>query len=124
MLITTDPALADEINAAVAEQLADHPRQEICEAALRDWGLVVVCDDLESCARLSDSFAPEHLELLVERPDPLADRIQNAGAIFLGPWSPEAVGDTWQARTTRCPPVEQRVSAGPSVLRPSCAIPR
>ena len=93
VLITTDPALADGINAAVAEQLADHPRQEICEAALRDWGLVVVCDDLESCARLSDSFAPEHLELLVERPEPLADRIQNAGAIFLGPWSPEAVGD-------------------------------
>ena len=93
VLITTDPALAEGINAAVAEQLADHPRQEICEAALRDWGLVVVCDDLESCARLSDSFAPEHLELLVERPEPLADRIQNAGAIFLGPWSPEAVGD-------------------------------
>ena len=93
VLITTDPALADGINAAVAEQLADHPRQEICEAALRDWGLVVVCDDLESCARLSDSFAPEHLELLVERPEPLADRIQNAGAIFLGPWTPEAVGD-------------------------------
>ena len=93
VLITTDPALADGINAAVAEQLADHPRQEICEAALRDWGLVVICDDLESCARLSDSFAPEHLELLVERPEPLADRIQNAGAIFLGPWSPEAVGD-------------------------------
>jgi len=93
VLITTDPALADGINAAVAEQLADHPRQEICEAALRDWGLVVVCGDLESCARLSDSFAPEHLELLVERPEPLADRIQNAGAIFLGPWSPEAVGD-------------------------------
>ena len=93
VLITTDPALADGINVAVAGQLADHPRQEICEAALRDWGLVVVCDDLESCARLSDSFAPEHLELLVERPEPLADRIQNAGAIFLGPWSPEAVGD-------------------------------
>ena len=93
VLITTDPALADGINAAVAEQLTNHPRQEICEAALRDWGLVVVCDDLESCAHLSDSFAPEHLELLVERPEPLADRIQNAGAIFLGPWSPEAVGD-------------------------------
>ena len=93
VLITTDPALANGINAAVAEQLANHPRQEICEAALQDWGLVVVCDDLESCARLSDSFAPEHLELLVERPEPLADRIQNAGAIFLGPWSPEAVGD-------------------------------
>ena len=104
VLITTDPALADGINAAVAEQLADHPRQEICEAALRDWGLVVVCDDLESCARLSDSFAPEHLELLVERPEPLADRIQNAGAIFLGPWSPEAVGDYRAGPTHTLPP--------------------
>lgn len=93
VLITTDHALADGINAAVAKQLTNHPRRSICEAALRDWGLVVVCEDLESCARLSDSFAPEHLELLVERPEPLADRIQNAGAIFLGPWSPEAVGD-------------------------------
>lgn len=54
---------------------------------------MVVCDDLETCARLSDGFAPEHLELLVERPEPLADRIHHAGAIFLGPWSPEAVGD-------------------------------
>ena len=93
VLITTDDHLADTISAAVGEQLKDHPRREICETALRDWGLVVVCKDLETCAQLSDSFAPEHLELLVERPEPLADRIQNAGAIFLGPWSPEAVGD-------------------------------
>ena len=53
----------------------------------------MVCDSLETCAQLSDRFAPEHLELLVERPQPLADRIINAGAIFIGPWSPEAVGD-------------------------------
>ena len=46
----------------------EHPRREICEASINNWGLVVVCDDLESCAELSDSFAPEHLELLVERP--------------------------------------------------------
>ena len=54
---------------------------------------MILCEDLETCAQLSDSFAPEHLELLVERPEPLAERIRNAGAIFLGPWSPEAVGD-------------------------------
>jgi histidinol dehydrogenase len=93
VLITTDAGLAESIGAAVSHQLLDHPRREICEASLRDWGLVILCEDLETCAQLSDSFAPEHLELLVERPEPLAERIRNAGAIFLGPWSPEAVGD-------------------------------
>ena len=93
VLITTSPALAERIDEELVQQLENHPRRDICEASLRDWGLVVVCDDLETCARLSDSFAPEHLELLVERPEPLADRIKHAGAIFLGPWSPEAVGD-------------------------------
>ena len=93
VLITTSPALAERIDEELVQQLDNHPRRDICEASLRDWGLVVVCDDLETCARLSDSFAPEHLELLVERPEPLADRIKHAGAIFLGPWSPEAVGD-------------------------------
>ena len=93
VLITTNAALAETIGDEIARQLEGHPRREICEASLGNWGLVVVCEDLETCARLSDGFAPEHLELLVERPEPLADRIHHAGAIFLGPWSPEAVGD-------------------------------
>ena len=93
VLITTNAALAETIGDEISRQLEGHPRREICEASLGNWGLVVVCDDLETCARLSDGFAPEHLELLVERPEPLADRIHHAGAIFLGPWSPEAVGD-------------------------------
>ena len=82
VLITTSPALAERIDEELVQQLENHPRRDICEASLRDWGLVVVCEDLETCARLSDSFAPEHLELLVERPEPLADRIKHAGAIF------------------------------------------
>ena len=122
VLITTDPALADGINAAVAEQLADHPRQEI--AAAQDWGLVVICDDLESCAHLSDSFAPEHLELLVERPEPWRIAFRTPEPFSSAPGPQKRWGITWQARTTRCPPVEPRVSAGPSVLRPSCATPR
>ena len=109
VLITTSHQLADVIGATISEQLETHPRRDICEASLRDWGLVVVCDDLESCAQLSDSFAPEHLELLVERPEALADRIQHAGAIFLGPWSPEAVGD---------------YLAGPNHTLPTCAAAR
>ena len=93
ILLTTSPALADAIGEELARQLDGHPRREICEESLKNWGLIVVCDDLEQCASLSDRFAPEHLELLVERPEALAERIDNAGAIFMGGWSPEAVGD-------------------------------
>ena len=93
ILITTSEALAEAVPAAIAAQLADHPRGEITRRALEDWGLIVVCGDLEEAASLSDRFAPEHLELLVEEPEALAERIQHAGAIFLGPWTPEAVGD-------------------------------
>ena len=93
ILLTTSPALADAIGEELARQLDGHPRRTICEESLKNWGLIVVCDDLEQCASLSDRFAPEHLELLVERPEALAERIDNAGAIFMGGWSPEAVGD-------------------------------
>ena len=93
VLITTNSNLAEALPAELETQLTDHPRADICKASLKDWGLIVICEDLESCARLSDQFAPEHLELLVERPRALADRINNAGAIFIGAWTPEAVGD-------------------------------
>jgi len=93
VLLTTEKALAEALPAELERQLNGHPREAICRQSLADWGLVVICDNLETCARLSDRFAPEHLELLVERPEALADRIQTAGAIFIGPWSPEAVGD-------------------------------
>ena len=93
ILLTTCRSLAEALPAELDSQLRDHPRAAICRQSLGQWGLVVVCDNLETCARLSDRFAPEHLELLVERPRMLADRIQQAGAIFIGPWSPEAVGD-------------------------------
>ena len=66
---------------------------EITRTALNDWGLIVLCDSLGRAAQLSDCFAPEHLELLVEDPESLAEQIQHAGAIFMGPHTPEAVGD-------------------------------
>ena len=93
ILITTSPALAEAVPVAIEAQLRDHPRAAITRAALNDWGLIVVAADLAEAARLSDTFAPEHLELLVDNPETLADSIQHAGAIFLGPWTPEAVGD-------------------------------
>ena len=93
ILITTSAELAAALPAAIAAQLDHHPRAAITLQALNDWGLIVVCGDLAEAAALSDRFAPEHLELLVADPEALADRIRHAGAIFLGPWSPEAVGD-------------------------------
>jgi histidinol dehydrogenase len=93
ILITTSEELAAAVPAAIAAQLQDHPRAAITRTALEDWGLIVVTDDLAEAASLSDRFAPEHLELLVEEPETLAERIHHAGAIFLGPWTPEAVGD-------------------------------
>jgi histidinol dehydrogenase len=93
ILITTSPDVADAVPEAIRRQLQSHPRAEICLQSLNTWGLIVCCDSLETAAALSDRFAPEHLELLVDRPTQLADHIRHAGAIFLGPWSPEAVGD-------------------------------
>ena len=93
ILLTTSAELAAAMPAALEQQLTHHPRAEITRSALRDWGLIVLCDTLEQAAGLSDCFAPEHLELLVEDPEALAERIQHAGAIFLGPYTPEAVGD-------------------------------
>ena len=93
ILITTSEALAEAVPTAIAEQLRHHPRAAITRQALEDWGLIVIAADLNEAAALSDRFAPEHLELLVEQPEALAKRIEHAGAIFLGPWTPEAVGD-------------------------------
>ncbi len=93
ILLTTSEQLAAAVPAALEQQLAGHPRAAITRQAIEDWGLIVVCDSLATAAHLSDRFAPEHLELLVEDPAPLADRIQHAGAIFMGPHTPEAVGD-------------------------------
>ena len=93
ILITTDKKLAERLPEEIEHQLNNHPRLEICKKSIQDWGLIVICDDLETCAKLSDSFAPEHLELLVEDPKRLSETIKNAGAIFMGSWSPEAIGD-------------------------------
>ena len=93
ILLTTSPELAAALPAALEAQLEDHPRSDITRSALNAWGLIVVCGSLKRAAQLSDCFAPEHLELLVEDPERLADQIQHAGAIFMGPYTPEAVGD-------------------------------
>ena len=93
ILLTTSPQLAQAVPLEVERQLENHHRKELTSASIRDWGLVVLCNSIEEAAELSDRFAPEHLELQVKDPEALADRIQQAGAIFLGKYTPEAAGD-------------------------------
>ncbi|MGC9527155.1 MAG: histidinol dehydrogenase [Limnospira sp.] len=93
ILLTTDSALARQVVAEVERQLEHHPRRTLTEKAIAHYGLVVVVDSLDAAAQLSNEFAPEHLELEVDDPWALLDRVRHAGAIFLGCSTPEAVGD-------------------------------
>ncbi len=93
ILITTSQAEADAVCAAVDRQLAVLERRDIAGASWRDNGIVIIARDLAQAAALSDRFAPEHLELCVDDPEALLDQVKHAGAIFLGHWTPEAIGD-------------------------------
>jgi histidinol dehydrogenase len=93
ILITPDSALAEQVATEVIRQLENHPRQTLTEKAIAHYGLAVVVDSLETAITLSNGFAPEHLQLEVADPWDLIDQVQQAGAIFLGHSTPEAVGD-------------------------------
>ncbi|MCP8940813.1 histidinol dehydrogenase [Alsobacter sp. SYSU M60028] len=93
ILVTDSPALADAVEAAVARRLTTLPRADIAAASWRDYGAVIVLPDLASCAPLVDRLAPEHLEIETRDPEALAAGIRNAGSIFLGAHTPEAIGD-------------------------------
>jgi histidinol dehydrogenase len=93
ILVTTSAELAKRVVMAIKGQLMELPRKEIAEAALKTYGAVMVVPSLAACFDLANQIAPEHLELQVERPERYLGRIQNAGAVFLGPYSPESVGD-------------------------------
>ncbi|MDY7022938.1 MAG: histidinol dehydrogenase [Cyanobacteriota bacterium] len=93
ILLTTDSALARQVVTEVERQLANHPRRTLTEKAIAHYGLVVVVESLDSAAKLSNEFAPEHLELEVADPWAVVEKIRHAGAIFLGCSTPEAVGD-------------------------------
>ena len=93
ILITDDVALAEAVEAAVERQLAGLLREETARASWRDFGAVIRVRDLREAALLIDRIAPEHLELAVDDPQALLAGIRNAGAVFLGRHTPEAVGD-------------------------------
>jgi len=92
ILLTTDAALAKNVQVAVERQLVDHPRRIDTEKAIAHYGLIVIVESLEAAAELANEFAPEHLELEIQEPWELLPKIRHAGAIFLGDSTPEAVG--------------------------------
>jgi histidinol dehydrogenase len=93
ILITDDPALAGRVEAALAAQLATLPRAAVAAASWRDFGAIILVGALAEAVPLIDAIAPEHLEIATADPERLAGAIRNAGAIFLGPHTPEAIGD-------------------------------
>jgi len=91
--VTTSPALADALAAELARHVARSPRRAIVERALADHGVVVVVPHLDAAIEVVNRRAPEHVEVLVRTPWPVAERIRHAGAIFVGASTPEPVGD-------------------------------
>jgi histidinol dehydrogenase len=93
ILITDDAAFADRVVDAVDSLLRTLDRRDIAAASWRDFGAVIIVQELDRAVDIVDRIAPEHLELAVADPETLAAKIRHAGAIFLGRFTPEAVGD-------------------------------
>ncbi|MEO3947709.1 histidinol dehydrogenase [Gorillibacterium sp. CAU 1737] len=93
VLVTPSAALAQAVQQEVERQLAALPKRDIAGASIRDYGAILQVRDLEEGVRVVNRLAPEHLEVVTEAPFDLLGQIENAGAIFLGPYSSEPVGD-------------------------------
>lgn len=93
VLLTPDAAFADAVQASIEKLLPTMPRRAIIEKSLAARGAIIVTKDLEEACRVADTIAPEHLELSVEDPEKWAEHIHHAGALFLGRWTSEALGD-------------------------------
>lgn len=117
ILITTDAGFGRAVAAAVDARLETLERRAIAAASWRDFGAVITVRDLDEAAALSDRIAPEHLELCVADPDALSAKVQHAGAIFLGGYTPEAIGDYVGGPNHVLPTARSaRFSSGLSVL--------
>jgi histidinol dehydrogenase len=93
ILITDSAALADDVERAVLSQLATLPRADIARASWNDFGAIILVKHLDEAADLANAIAAEHLEIMTSNPETFSAKIRNAGAIFLGPHTPEAIGD-------------------------------
>ncbi|MBR4941777.1 MAG: histidinol dehydrogenase [Clostridia bacterium] len=93
VLLTTDSEFAAKVEEELELQLARLPRRDIARKSVDDFGLIVICDNLDEVFDIANDIAPEHLEIMLENPMKYLPRVKNAGSIFLGNWSPEALGD-------------------------------
>jgi histidinol dehydrogenase len=117
ILMTDDPKLADAVELAVERQLKTLSRGETAAASWRDFGAVIVVASLDDAVPLSDRMAPEHLEIAVADPEPLVQKVRNAGAIFVGRTTPEVIGDYVGGSNHVLPTARSaRFSSGLSVL--------
>lgn len=117
ILITTDAAFGKAVARSVDERLRTIERAEIAGSSWHEFGVILTTRDLKEAAELSNRIAPEHLELCVADPEAMMPRIQHAGAIFLGHWTPEAIGDYVGGPNHVLPTARSaRFSSGLSVL--------
>lgn len=93
ILLTPDAEFADKVEESIKRQLPNMSRREIIEASLKNRGAIIVTGSIDEACRVADTIAPEHLELSVEEPEKYADKIHHAGALFLGAYTCEALGD-------------------------------
>jgi histidinol dehydrogenase len=93
ILICPDAAFIEAVAASVAKLLPQMPRREVIAASLRSRGALIEVRSLEEACAIANRIAPEHLELAVAEPEKLVDRIRHAGAVFMGGYSSEAIGD-------------------------------
>lgn len=93
ILVTTSSKMAMEVKREVTRQLMALKRKAIARTSIDKYGRIILVKDIKSAVKVANTIAPEHLELFVERPWEVLGQIENAGAIFLGPYTPEVIGD-------------------------------
>ena len=93
ILVTTSDLLADKVKNCVNSQLKELAKPEIAKKSIENNAYSFICEDIESCFEISNKLAPEHLELLLENAKDYLKMVKNAGAVFIGPYSPEPLGD-------------------------------
>lgn len=93
ILLTTSKALANAVSTEISGQISQLKRKKIARASLQNYGAIIITKNVRAALDLSNQIAPEHLEIMLQDPFKVLPHIYHAGAIFLGPWTPEAVGD-------------------------------
>ncbi|GAB6182665.1 histidinol dehydrogenase [Thermodesulfovibrio hydrogeniphilus] len=93
VLVTVSENLAKEVKKEIQKQIKLLPKASIAEASLKNFGAIIITSSLDEACEVANIIAPEHLEIMTENPESLLPKIKNAGAVFLGKWTPEPIGD-------------------------------